>query len=73
MESLARLVALIFFSIYGVTLGFELLVLVLTIKYFAPDFDGWWYCLWVPIVMSANWLLSILILIILSKIGNKTN
>lgn len=73
MESLAKLVALIFFSIYGVTLVFELLALVLAIKYFLPDFGGWWYFLWVPILMSANWLIAMFILIILSKIGNKTN
>lgn len=72
MESLARLVALIFFSIYGVTLVFELLVLVFAIIYFAPDFGGWWYCLWIPIIMSANWLLAMLILILLSKISSKS-
>ena len=71
MESLARLVLIIFLSIYFCTLLVEILGLIYLIKWFFPMFGGWWYCLWIPILMSANWLLSILILIFLSKIGSK--
>lgn len=73
MESLAKLVVIIFFAIYSSTLIFEILGLIFIIEKYLKYFSGWWYFLWVPIIMSANWLISILILIILSKIGNRTN
>ena len=71
MESLARLVLIIFLSIYFSTLLVEVLGIIYLIQWFFPMFGGWWYFLWIPILMSANWLLSILILIFLSKIGSK--
>ena len=71
MESLAKLVLIIFLSIYFSTLLVEFLGLIYIIQWFLPIFGGWWYFLWIPILMSANWLLSLLILIFLSKIGSK--
>lgn len=73
MESLAKLVVIIFFAIYSSTLIFEILGLIFIIEKYLKYFSGWWYFLWVPILMSVNWLISMLILIILSKIGNRTN
>ena len=72
MESLARLVVLIFLSIYFLFLGIELIALVFAIKYIFPQYGGWWYCAWVPILIGANWCLTVLILIIMSKIGSKS-
>jgi hypothetical protein len=72
MESLAKLVAIIFFSVYGVTLAAEIVGLVLAIINYFPAFGGWMYCLWIPLIMAANWLLSLFILIIMSKIGSKS-
>jgi hypothetical protein len=73
MESLAKLVVIIFFAIYLSTLIFEIIALIFIIEKYLKYFSGWWYFLWIPILMSANWLISMLILIILSKIGNRTN
>jgi len=72
MESLVKLVVLIFFSIYLILLGIELACLLFVIRNYFPAFGGWMYCLWIPLIMAANWLLSMFVLIIMSKIGSKS-
>ena len=72
MESLARFVLIIFLSIYFLTLSAEILGLVLIIRNYFTSFGGWWYCLWIPILMSVNWLFSMFLLIALGKIGSKS-
>lgn len=72
MESLARLVLIIFLAIYTASFVAELAVLLYTIKYFFPTFGGWWYLIWVPLLLGINWLFSVLILILLTKIGSKS-
>lgn len=69
MESLAKLIMILFLIIYFIALSFEVLGLVYLIKNYLPSFGGWWYCLWMPILISANYFVTILILIILSKIN----
>ncbi len=72
MESLVRLVVIIFLILYFILFAIELAALIFAIKYLFPMFGGWWYFLWIPIMMSANWLLSMLIIIILSRINSKS-
>lgn len=72
MESLARLIVIIFLFIYTASFVIELAVLLFTIKYFLPSWGGWWYFAWVPLLLGINWLFSMLILIIISKIGSKS-
>lgn len=71
MESLAKLVVLLFISIYCIFFVIELFVLKFCLNYLLPRYEGWWYCLWIPILILVNWLLTTLAFIILSKIGSK--
>lgn len=67
-----KLVVLIFFSIYLILLCIELACLLFVIRNYFPAFGGWMYCSWIPLIMAANWLLSMFVLIIMSKIGSKS-
>jgi hypothetical protein len=68
MESLARLVAFIFLIIYLFLLSVEIGCLIGIITKFLPQFGGYWYFLWIPILIFANWFATIFVITILSKI-----
>ena len=70
MESLARLVLIILASIYFSSLILEIIGVFFLIRNFFPEFGGWWYFLWVPIIAVANGFLSVLILNLIARINN---
>ena len=72
MESLVKLIVIIFLIIYFLLFAIELTGLIFLIEKFYPMLSGWWYCLWIPIIMSANWLLTMLVISMLSRIGSKS-
>ena len=62
MASLALLVTIIFLSLYLITLGIEISLLVYLINKFFVSYGGYWYFVWIPLILLCNWFFVVILL-----------
>jgi hypothetical protein len=70
MESLARLVVIILLIIFCMVFTIFGGIGIFIIQKFFPEFGGWWYFLWTPIIMGFSYIFAIVLLVLIAKFKN---
>lgn len=61
MESLVRLVAMIFAFVWITSFVLELIIFKFLLNYYLPNYGGWYYILWTPLLGAASFFSVLLV------------
>lgn len=67
METLALLVTIIFLGLYLITFGIEIAILIWIINHFFQKYGGYWYFIWIPLMVLFNWFFVVILVKTVSR------